>query len=143
MYLINEVAQKVNLSQKRIREYEKEGFINPLREERTQNRLFSDFEVAQIKRIAYLIHNKGFTLACLRSLLVLAPCWNIFGCKRRWDCAAHRNPHRVCWEIRNNIEVLCDGPCARCAIYLNRNYQKEQVLEPVEPSMWELAADEE
>jgi hypothetical protein len=37
--LINEVSRLVNLSQKRIREYEKEGFIKPLREKNTNNRL--------------------------------------------------------------------------------------------------------
>ena len=60
MYLINEVSRKVELSQKRIREYEKEGFILPEREANTNNRLYSDFEVSQIRRINFLIHGRGF-----------------------------------------------------------------------------------
>ncbi|BEQ17054.1 MerR family transcriptional regulator [Desulfoferula mesophila] len=130
MYLINEVSRKVELSQKRIREYEKEGFIRPQRETNTNNRLYSDFEVSQIKRINFLIHERGFTLACLRNLMVLAPCWNIFDCAQKRSCAAYAEPHRCCWEIRGRTDTLCPGPCARCAVYLNRDFAVERVLEP-------------
>ena len=39
LFLLNEVSRLVNLSQKRIREYEKEGLVKPLRENSTNNRL--------------------------------------------------------------------------------------------------------
>lgn len=130
MYLINEVSRRVELSQKRIREYEKEGFIRPEREPNTNNRLYSDFEVSQIRRITYLIHERGFTLACLRNLMVLAPCWNIFACPAKQDCAAYGEPHRDCWEIRQQTTTLCPGPCERCAVYLNREFAAARVLEP-------------
>ena len=129
MYRINEVSRQVNLSQKRIREYEKEGFIKPEREANTNNRLYSDFEVSQIKRITYLIHERGFTIACLRQLLVLAPCWNVFACRMMGDCPAHQYPHRCCWEVRQEMETKCPGPCEKCAIYINRNQQPDNILE--------------
>jgi len=129
MYLINEVSRRVNLSQKRVREYEKEGFIKPLRQANTNNRLYSDFEVAQILRLNHLIHEMGFTLACLRQMMVLAPCWNIFACTRRQECAAHQSPHQICWQVRRQMETQCPGPCARCAIYLNREQPAGKVLE--------------
>ena len=72
LFLINEVSRIVNLSQKRIREYEKEGFVKPIRENSTNNRLYSEFEIAQIQRINALIHDRGFTLALLASALILA-----------------------------------------------------------------------
>ena len=78
LYLINEVSRLVNLSQKRIREYEKEGLIKPLRENSTNNRLYTEFEITQIQRINSLIHDRGFTLACLKNLLVLAPVLEYF-----------------------------------------------------------------
>ncbi len=127
--MINEVSKRVNLSQKRIREYEKEGFLNPDREPKTNNRFYSDFEVLQIQRISYLIHKRGFTLACLRNLLVLAPCWNVFDCLKKEACSAYEFPHRLCWQVRETHEVKCPGPCAKCAIFINRDYRKEQVLE--------------
>ena len=92
-HLINEVSRRVDLSQKRIREYEKEGFIKPMRDAKTNNRLYSEFDIAQIRRINILIHNRGFTLACLRNLLLLAPCWNVFGCLEKELCAAFEEPH--------------------------------------------------
>ncbi|MCF8034320.1 MAG: MerR family transcriptional regulator [Desulfarculaceae bacterium] len=130
MYLINEVSRKVDLSQKRIREYEKEGFIRPEREANTNNRLYSDFEVSQIQRINFLIHERGFTLACLRNLMVLAPCWNIFACVDKTSCAAYEEPHKPCWRTRQRRETLCPGPCQRCAVFLNRDYTAGRVLEP-------------
>ena len=129
VYLINEVSRRVNLSQKRIREYEKEGFIKPRRERRTNNRLYTDFDIAQIKRINQLIHQEGFTLACLRKLLVLAPCWNIFDCQKRRECPAYKNPHIRCYKIRKSEKTLCLGSCEQCAIYLNRRVRKLKILE--------------
>lgn len=130
LYLINEVARKVDLSQKRIREYEREGFIRPMREKRTNNRLYTDFEVSQIRRISQLIHERGFTLACLRNLLVLAPCWNVFGCAEPEKCPAYQDPHTPCWQVRGRTETLCPGGCERCCVYLNRNVTKQGVMNP-------------
>ncbi len=132
-FLINEVSRIVNLSQKRIREYEKEGFIKPSREESTNNRLYSDFEVAQIQRINALIHERGFTLACLKNLLVLAPCWNIFDCAEKEHCSAYQLPWRPCYVVREYRETRCTGPCEQCAVYLNRDVKKERILLPTPP----------
>lgn len=129
LYLINEVSRIVNLSQKRIREYEKEGFIKPIRENSTNNRLYSEFDIAQIQRINALIHDRGFTLACLKNLMVLAPCWNIFDCQVKEQCAAYQLPWRPCYEVREYRETSCNGPCERCAIWLNRHVPKMSVLE--------------
>ena len=51
MYLIGEISRKVKLSQKRIREYEKEGFIAPVRESKTNNRHYTDLDIKQINRL--------------------------------------------------------------------------------------------
>jgi DNA-binding transcriptional MerR regulator len=142
MFMINEVSKKVNLSQKRIREYEKEGFIKPDREPRTNNRLYSDFDIEQVKRINFLIHTRGFTLACLRQLLNMASCWNIFDCKQKADCTAYHHPHEQCWKTRQQTETKCGGPCGRCAIYLTRSKfgKKEKILEGLGHG-WALKSD--
>ncbi|MEW5721752.1 MAG: helix-turn-helix domain-containing protein [Thermodesulfobacteriota bacterium] len=129
MLMINEVSRQVNLSQKRIREYEKEGFIRPDREPRTNNRVYTEFEVQQIRRINYLIHERGFTLACLKALLLLSPCWNIFDCREREKCPAYQYPHLPCWQVRETMEARCPGPCTKCAVYINRDQEREMVLE--------------
>lgn len=129
MLRINEVSKAVNLSQKRIREYEKEGFIKPRREASTNNRIYNEFDVRQIKRINHLIHEKGYTLSCLRNLLVLAPCWNIFDCSRRHDCPVYQKNHHFCWEVKRDRAGSGPDLCESCAVYLNRNHPKRQVLE--------------
>ncbi len=128
-HLINEVSRRVDLSQKRIREYEKEGFIKPMRDAKTNNRLYSEFDIAQIRRINILIHDRGFTLACLRNLLLLAPCWNVFGCLEKELCAAFDDPHTPCYQVRECRPTRCLGPCERCAIWLNKDHEAVAVLE--------------
>jgi hypothetical protein len=76
-----------------------------------------------------LIHDRGFTLACLRNLMVLAPCWNIFDCEKKEECPAFQLPWRPCYEVREYRGTLCVGPCARCAVYLNRMVKREKILE--------------
>ena len=128
LYLINEVARMVNLSQKRIREYEKEGFIKPLREKYTKNRLFSSFDISQIKQINQLIHKHSLTLACLRKMMVMGKCWDIFACPRKDDCSAFKLPRRPCYEVHKAEGNLNECRCSICAIYLNRNARNKKIF---------------
>ena len=127
-YSIGTVSRMVNLSQKTLRDYEEMGLIKPKRAPFTNNRIYSDFEVAQIKRISYLIHNRGLTLPSIRSLLRLAPCWNVFDCKVRDSCPAYASPHIPCYEIREKKETLCETTCEQCGVFLNRQLSKSNVL---------------
>ena len=127
-YLINDVSRQVNLSQKRIREYEKEGLIRPLREPRTNNRIYTNFDVLQIDRIHKLIHEEGFTVPCLKKLLVMAPCWKVFNCRQKKKCLAYQNPHTPCYEVWKKQRTRNGRNCERCAIYLNRDVSKTGVL---------------
>ena len=90
---INEVSQRVGLSQKRIREYEKNGLIKPARESRTNNRRYSESDVRQILRVKELIHDHGFTLACLKYFLASTPCWLIFNCAEKETCPSYKIPY--------------------------------------------------
>ncbi len=127
-YLISDVSQQVGLSQKRIREYEKGGLIKPRRETRTNNRLYSQTDIRQIIRIKELIHEHGFTLACLRFFLTSAPCWIIFDCKKKENCPSYHSPHTPCYEIinSNNLEPITN--CHSCPVYLNRNTDRITLL---------------
>ena len=122
-YLINE------LSQKRIREYEKGGLIKPAREPRTNNRRYSEADIHQILRVKELIHEHGFTVACLRYFLASAPCWVIFSCAEKEGCASYNNPRMPCYAI---AQKATDHPglknCKRCPIYLNRDIKKMPLL---------------
>ena len=128
-YPIGIVSNRVNLSQKTIREYEKTGLIKPRREPRTNNRIYSDFEIAQIQHITRLIHEEGFTIPCLLRILQLAPCWNIFDCKVKKKCPAYKYSPNPCYTTRKRKGTLCSGSCDQCAVYINRSSKKEKVLE--------------
>jgi DNA-binding transcriptional MerR regulator len=119
----------VDLSQKTIRDYEKMGFIKPRRNPRTNNRIYLDFEIEQIRQISRLIHNEGFTLPCIQRLLQLAPCWNVFDCLVKEKCPAYEFAPAPCYETRENKETLCSGSCYQCAVYINRSSKKEKILE--------------
>jgi len=125
MYLIGEISRKVNLSQKRIREYEKEGFIAPVREPKTNNRHYTDLDIKQIKQINHLIHKHGLTIACLKTLLKSAPCWNIFDCKKIAECEVFKTPHTPCYVTMKNAPI---SKCKTCPIYLNRNQKPIKIL---------------
>ena len=127
-YPISYVSRKVNLSQKTIRDYEKMGLIKPRRYPRTNNRVYSDFEIEQIQHISHLIHNEGFTLPCLRRIFQLAPCWNVFDCAVKEDCPAFKYPTTPCYETRKKSGTLCTDSCDRCAIFINRYWKKERIL---------------
>ncbi len=120
LYKIGQVAQQVELSIKRIREYEKEGLIKPVRGQTSNQRLYGPFEISRIVQIKRLIHERGLTVAGIRTLLSLAPCWTVFDCREPSACPAYHDPYHRCWEVRKDcaVEVLCMGECEKCAIYL-------------------------
>lgn len=128
-YFINEASRKVGLSQKRIRDYEKAGFIKPKRAPRTNNRLYIESDIKRLIRVKELIHKHGFTLTCLRYFLSSAPCWNIFDCKNKTSCTAYQNPHKPCYEAVMKDGVLDDKECESCPVYMNRDVDKLALLE--------------
>jgi DNA-binding transcriptional MerR regulator len=124
------------------RDYEKEGLIKPVRDANTNDRLFSDFDVKQIKRIKSLIHGKGFTIPALKQLLIMASGWNIFECQEKnhcWDvfqcqekenCEAFKNRRRRCWELRRAADkAYYQKFCTICPFYLVRKTEKISLLE--------------
>lgn len=128
-YLINEVSQRVALSQKRIREYEKGGLIKPKREPRTNNRRYTEADINQVLRIKELIHEHGFTVACLRYFLASAPCWVIFNCAEKETCATYKEIRTPCYDVAQKAaghRGLKD--CKHCPVYLNRNEKKMPLL---------------
>ena len=127
-YSIGVISRRVNLSQKTIRDYEKIGLIKPRRDPRTNNRIYSDFEIEQIRQISHLIHNEGFTLPCIQRLLQLAPCWSIFDCEVKEKCPAYEYAPNPCYKTREKKETLCSGTCEQCAVFVNRSLKKEKVL---------------
>jgi len=127
-YSIGEVSDIVGLSQKTLRDYEKMGLLRPARQPRTNNRVYTNYEIDQIERISTLMHEEGFTLPCLVRLLQLAPCWKIFECDIKSTCNAYLRPHEPCYKVRSEHGTLCDGKCEQCAVYINRAARRGRLL---------------
>jgi len=127
--LINDVSREVGLSQKRIREYEKEGLIKPDREPKTNNRRYTQTDIDQIRRINDLIHNHGFTVAGLKYILKNASCWTIFDCSEKEACPCYRNTDAPCYEAVPGADGgTRSKACFSCPIYLNRNGKATALL---------------
>ena len=119
---IGQVAHRVGLSIKRIREYEKEGLVKPERGITSKQRMYSPFEIKRIMQIKKLIHQRGLTLSGIKMLLNLAPCWTVFNCGNVDICPAYQNPHIRCFELKEKTgeETLCSGDCEICPVYMTR-----------------------
>jgi len=123
MYMkIGQVAQIVGLSIKRIREYEKEGLVKPVRGKTSNQRMYGAFEIGRIIQTKKLIHERGLTLAGIKMLLNLAPCWIIFNCKEAKSCPAYKNPRSRCFELKEKTggKAICAGDCKICPVYMTR-----------------------
>jgi MerR family transcriptional regulator/heat shock protein HspR len=128
--LINDVAQRVGLSQKRIREYEKAGLIRPVREPSTNNRLFTEKDIRRILRIKTLIHEHGLTIASLRFMVSNLACWLVFDCKEKLTCPAHTALAAPCYEIAQRDEdKSSQKDCKNCPVYLNRDLPEMPLFE--------------
>lgn len=128
LYGIEETAARVGLSQKRIREYERAGLLKPARQLNTNNRLFTEAEITRIKRIKYLIHKKGITVSSIQQFMVKAPCWEIFACRNKAECAAYQGYPEPCWKVnRDNGRPEPESvlqECSRCPVFLCRDQKK-------------------
>lgn len=117
---IGEVSQRLGLSQRRIIEYEKAGLISPKREPLTRDRLFSPFEIAQLRRIQQLMHKQGFTIRSLIHLASSAPCWKLFSCQKADECPAFTTPGKECFEILQEKAIdFCGRECTSCVKYIS------------------------
>jgi len=126
---MSEAAKKVDLSPKRIREYETEGFIRPQREPKTNNRILSDYDVRLIQRLTYLIHEKGFTIASLKFLMKIAPCWKIFDCAEKERCPTYLKTSIPCWKIIKQENGLCKAICTDCPIFRNADIEEIKLFD--------------
>ena len=95
VYAISVAAELVGLTPRILREYEKAGFLKPARV--NGKRRYSNNEILYIKAIAVYLRELGTTLAGLRLLFAMAPCWEIKNCKRE-DCPAYGEIRQKCWE---------------------------------------------
>lgn len=119
-YPIREAARILNVSVHTLRKYEKEGLILPYQKE-TGHRLYSDSDIERLKCIRTAINDKKISIAGIRSMLSLIPCWEIVCCTEhdRFNCQAYAEAKKPCWTY-NHINNLCASiECVKCEVYLS------------------------
>ena len=128
---IGTVARELQLSERRIREWEHAGLLRPRREPKTGDRLFDDRDIAQAHIIKSLIHEKGFTIRAAQQLLRYAPCWELTNCELKASCPAYLDPRTPCYEHRANATLMpCRSDCARCPVFHSKDAERPRVVLP-------------
>ncbi len=117
LFLIGAVSTKLNISISRLREYEKQNLIYPIRDSNSNRRLYSKEDIQQIKIIHDLIHKHSFTIQSIKYVANEVPCWSLFNCLNK-KCPVFQIKHNKCWEYKND----CGMDCKRCIRYINRNF---------------------
>ena len=117
LYTISIAAELLDVHPRTLRLYEGNGLVKPAR--RNRRRLYSDHDLAWVRCVRYLIHEKGLNQEGLRRLLALMSCWEIDQCPpaKYTSCPAHDNRNAPCWHLD---DVLCNGDrrCHECRVYL-------------------------
>ena len=117
LYTIGIAAELLDVHPRTLRLYEESGLIKPAR--RNNRRLYSDHDLAWVRCVRYLIHEKGLNQEGLRRLLALIPCWQIKGCSpaKCPSCSARQARESPCWHLPDASCEDREG-CHACQVYL-------------------------
>jgi len=116
LYTIGIAAELLDVHARTLRLYEENGLVKPAR--RNNRRLYSDHDLAWVRCVRYLIHERGLNQEGLRRLLALITCWEINHCApaERASCPAHSNRDAPCWHLDDVRHS--GGQCHKCLVYL-------------------------
>jgi MerR family transcriptional regulator/heat shock protein HspR len=118
LYTIGIAAELLNVHPRTLRLYEESGLLKPAR--RNNRRFYSEHDLAWVRCVRYLIHQKGLNQEGLRRLLALIPCWQIKQCSpaKSNSCPARQDRGSPCWRLTDLIAA--DGQhCHECAVYVS------------------------
>ena len=118
VYTISTTANLLGITVHTIRMYEREGLIIPFKKESNQ-RLYSERDLERLRCIRHAITEEKMTIAGIKKILSLIPCWSIVKCtkKDRKNCQAYNGYNQPCWTLnhKNNYCELKD--CRECEVY--------------------------
>jgi MerR family transcriptional regulator/heat shock protein HspR len=118
LYTIGIAAELLDVHPRTLRLYEESGLLRPAR--RNNRRFYSNHDLAWVRCIRYLIHQKGLNQEGLRRLLALIPCWEINQCPpaRSTSCPARQDRSTPCWHLTDRA-LGDDRHCHECSAYLS------------------------
>jgi len=128
LYTIGIAAELLGVHPRTLRLYEEKGLLKPAR--RNNRRLYSDHDLAWVRCIRHLIHEKGLNQEGLRRLLALIPCWEIkqYPPPTCVSCPTRQDRSAPCWHLPN-VTRNNDKRCHECPVYLSA---PEHVFSPEE-----------
>lgn len=117
-YPIGFVAEKLGISAETIRLYERRGLILVTKSEGRQ-RLFSETDIERIKCIRQAINEEKISIAGIRRMFALIPCWDIVGCSKthRQHCKAFVEHSQPCWSFSHDKNPCAALDCRDCEVY--------------------------
>jgi len=118
LYTIGEAADLLGLSVPTIRMYEREGLVIPYRR-RSRHRRFSTGDLERIHCLRRMINNNEVSIAGIRRLLALIPCWSIRNCPEdeRKNCSAFYHCEAPCWMESEKSWECKNAECQLCPVY--------------------------
>ena len=118
VYTLGVTAQLSGIPAHSIRQYIDRGLLIPYKRE-TKRHLFSDQDIARLKQIHTMIHEKGLNFAGIRALMAMVPCWALRPCsvEDRAGCNAYMASSFPCWEASEKGRVCRNENCRECTVY--------------------------
>ncbi len=119
LYTIGEAADLIGVSVPTIRMYEREGLIIPLRKA-SRHRLFAESDLERIRSIRRTINMEKVSIAGIRRLMSLVPCWKINDCteENRAHCARSTDNGSPCWMMTGKSWQFKSDECRTCGVYV-------------------------
>lgn len=118
LYTIGEAADILGISIPTIRMYEREGLIIPFRK-RSKHRRFLHTDIERIRCLRTMINEEKVSIAGIRRLLALIPCWSIKNCPEevRTNCPAFQQHDKPCWMASEKSWDIRSNECRECSVY--------------------------
>ncbi len=117
-YTIGEAADILGVSIPTIRMYEREGLIIPHRLD-SRHRRFSTADIERIRCMRRMISQDKISIAGIRRLLALIPCWKVRNCPEsaRASCSAYLQIDAACWNASRKAWHCKSDDCRQCLVY--------------------------
>jgi len=123
LYTIGVVAQLLEVSVHTLRLYENEGLVIPFKKD-SNHRLYSANDIIRLKCIRDSITNKKFSIASIKTLYAMIPCWSIRNCSEgeRENCEAYNSTMNPCWTFKHSNNLCALQECRTCDVYKEHNH---------------------
>lgn len=115
---IGVVAEMLEISVHTLRLYESEGLVLPYKKD-SKHRLYSHNDVIRLRCIRDSIINKKFSIAAIKTLYSMIPCWAIMNCPEedRNNCNAYNLTLNPCWTYKHKSNICAAKECRTCNVY--------------------------